>query len=164
MPGKVVALYRGGAKVAALKSGDAGTVVLDRTPFYAEAGGQVGDRGELVAAGGTFEVADTQKIQAEVYGHHGTLRTGALKVGADFLRRFFSSSQVWISDPSWENHRQLFEAAGFTVNSYPYYDPETHGLDFTSMLDTLKSLPPRSVAISSSTCKVDTSRRSCRAA
>jgi alanyl-tRNA synthetase len=81
LPAKVVALYREGAKVQALKSGDAGTVVLDRTPFYAEAGGQVGDRGELLGSGGTFEVADTQKIQADVYGHQGTLKTGTLKVG-----------------------------------------------------------------------------------
>jgi alanyl-tRNA synthetase len=81
LPAKVVALYREGSQVQALKSGDAGTVVLDRTPFYAESGGQVGDRGELVGAGGTFEVADTQKIQAEVYGHQGTLKSGALKVG-----------------------------------------------------------------------------------
>ena len=81
LPGKVVALYREGTKVPALRSGDSGTVVLDRTPFYAEAGGQVGDRGELVGSGGTFEVADTQKIQAEVYGHQGTLKTGTLKVG-----------------------------------------------------------------------------------
>jgi alanyl-tRNA synthetase len=81
LPAKVVALYREGAQVQALKSGDSGTVVLDRTPFYAEAGGQVGDRGELVGAAGTFEVADTQKIQAEVFGHQGTLKTGTLKVG-----------------------------------------------------------------------------------
>jgi alanyl-tRNA synthetase len=77
----VVALYREGAQVQALKSGDSGTVVLDRTPFYAESGGQVGDRGELVGAGGTFEVADTRKIQADVYGHQGALKSGALKVG-----------------------------------------------------------------------------------
>jgi alanyl-tRNA synthetase len=81
LPAKVVALYREGAQVQALKSGEPGTVVLDRTPFYAESGGQVGDRGELVGSGGTFEVSDTQKIQAEVYGHEGTLKTGALKVG-----------------------------------------------------------------------------------
>jgi alanyl-tRNA synthetase len=78
---RVVALYREGAKVEALKSGDHGTVVLDRTPFYAEAGGQVGDRGELVGSGGTFQVADTHKIQADVYGHQGVLKTGTLKLG-----------------------------------------------------------------------------------
>ncbi|HEV3010551.1 MAG TPA: alanine--tRNA ligase, partial [Burkholderiales bacterium] len=81
LPARVVALYREGAQAQALKSGDSGTVVLDRTPFYAESGGQVGDRGELVGSGGTFEVADTQKIQADVYGHQGTLKTGTLKVG-----------------------------------------------------------------------------------
>jgi alanyl-tRNA synthetase len=81
LPAKVVALYREGAQVQALKSGDSGTVVLERTPFYAEAGGQVGDRGELVGSGGTFEVADTRKIQADVYGHSGVLKTGSLKVG-----------------------------------------------------------------------------------
>jgi alanyl-tRNA synthetase len=81
LPGKVVALYREGAQAQSLKSGESGTVVLDRTPFYAESGGQVGDRGELVGAGGSFEVADTQKIQADVYGHNGTLKSGTLKVG-----------------------------------------------------------------------------------
>ncbi|HJV12152.1 MAG TPA: alanine--tRNA ligase, partial [Burkholderiales bacterium] len=81
LPAKVVALYREGTKVQGLKSGEAGTVVLDRTPFYAEAGGQVGDRGEIVGSGGTFEVADTQKIQADVYGHQGMLKTGVLKLG-----------------------------------------------------------------------------------
>ena len=81
LPARVVALYREGAQVGALKSGEVGTVVLERTPFYAEAGGQVGDRGELIAAGGTFDVDDTQKIQADVYGHHGRLRTGTLKSG-----------------------------------------------------------------------------------
>jgi alanyl-tRNA synthetase len=80
-PAKVVALYREGARVDSLRSGDTGTVVLDETPFYAEAGGQVGDRGELVGTSGTFEVADTQKIRADVHGHHGTLKTGTLKVG-----------------------------------------------------------------------------------
>src|SRR5882762_6967505 len=80
-PGKVVALYREGTQVQSLKSGESGTVVLDETPFYAEAGGQVGDRGELVGSGGTFAVEDTQKIQAEVIGQHGTLKTGVLKVG-----------------------------------------------------------------------------------
>src|SRR3954469_17159455 len=80
-PAKVVALYREGTQVQGLKSGDTGTVVLDETPFYAESGGQIGDRGELVGSAGTFAVDDTQKIQADVFGHHGALKSGALKVG-----------------------------------------------------------------------------------
>ncbi len=78
---KVVALYCEGSPVDALQAGEAGVVVLDQTPFYAESGGQVGDRGELLGSAGTFTVADTQKIQTDVFGHHGSLKTGALKVG-----------------------------------------------------------------------------------
>lgn len=78
---KVIAIYREGTAVQALNHGESGVVVLDRTPFYAESGGQIGDRGELVASGGTFTVTDTQKVQADVFGHHGELKTGALKIG-----------------------------------------------------------------------------------
>jgi len=78
---RVVALYREGTSVRALKGGESGVVVLDQTPFYAESGGQVGDRGEIVGSAGTFAVSDTQKIQADVFGHHGALKTGSLKVG-----------------------------------------------------------------------------------
>ncbi|MBM3373271.1 MAG: alanine--tRNA ligase, partial [Betaproteobacteria bacterium] len=78
---EVVAIYRDGTAVPSISHGENAVVVLDRTPFYAESGGQVGDRGELVAASGSFAVADTQKIQSDVFGHHGTLKTGSLKVG-----------------------------------------------------------------------------------
>lgn len=78
--------------------------------------------------------------------------TGALKVGADFLERFFPESEVWLSDPSWENHRMLFEAAGFKVNSYPYYNPETRGLDFRAMRETLERLPQNSVVVLHACC------------
>ncbi|AKU10805.1 alanyl-tRNA synthetase [Azoarcus sp. CIB] len=79
--GNVLALYKDGAPVNELVEGDMGVVVLDNTPFYAESGGQVGDRGELRGAVGIFAVEDTQKIQATVFGHHGVLKTGRLSVG-----------------------------------------------------------------------------------
>ncbi|HEX9180485.1 MAG TPA: alanine--tRNA ligase, partial [Burkholderiales bacterium] len=85
--GKVTALYKDGTPVSFIESGDAAVVVLDRTPFYAESGGQVGDQGELQAAGGTFEVADTQKIQAEVFGHQGVLTHGRLAVGESVIAK-----------------------------------------------------------------------------
>ncbi|QEL65747.1 alanyl-tRNA synthetase [Oryzomicrobium terrae] len=78
--GAVLALYKDGASVNELHEGDLGVVVLDHTPFYAESGGQVGDRGEIKGAG-LFAVEDTQKIQATVFGHHGVVTTGTLKVG-----------------------------------------------------------------------------------
>jgi alanyl-tRNA synthetase len=87
LDGKIVALYREGSPVESLKAGEAGVVVLDRTPFYAESGGQVGDRGELVGAAGTFTVADTQKIRPEVFGHHGSLKTGTLRIGDEVEAR-----------------------------------------------------------------------------
>ncbi|MDD2722287.1 MAG: alanine--tRNA ligase [Gallionella sp.] len=85
--GNVLALYKDGAQVAELVEGDSGVVVLDDTPFYAESGGQVGDRGELKGAQGIFAVEDTLKIQASVFGHHGTLTTGKLKVGDSLAAR-----------------------------------------------------------------------------
>jgi aromatic-amino-acid transaminase len=78
--------------------------------------------------------------------------TGGLKIGADFLKHISPQSTVWISEPSWENHRQLFEAAGFAVRSYPYYDPATHGLDFAAMAAALKELPAGSIVVLHACC------------
>ncbi len=78
---KIVALYADGTPVSELKAGQNGVVVLDSTPFYSESGGQAGDEGAVFSDAGLFEVGDTQKIKADVFGHHGTLKTGALKVG-----------------------------------------------------------------------------------
>ena len=79
--GKVLALYKDGVAASQLSEGEQGIVVLDTTPFYAESGGQIGDSGELKSSDGIFAVEDTQKIQAAVFGHHGVLKTGSLKVG-----------------------------------------------------------------------------------
>jgi alanyl-tRNA synthetase len=77
----IVAIYKDGAAVSAIEPGDSAVIVLDKTPFYAESGGQVGDRGQLIASRGTFHVHDTRKIQAEVFGHYGVLHTGTFAVG-----------------------------------------------------------------------------------
>ncbi|MFL6580055.1 MAG: alanine--tRNA ligase [Burkholderiales bacterium] len=78
---EVVALYKDGSQVPSISAGDDAVVVLDRTPFYAESGGQVGDRGEITSGNGSFGVVDTRKIQAEVFGHHGKMTAGRLSVG-----------------------------------------------------------------------------------
>jgi alanyl-tRNA synthetase len=78
---QIVAIYRDGSAVQSVQAGEAAVIVLDRTPFYAESGGQAGDAGELVSGNGTFDVADTLKIQSDVFGHHGKLETGVLNVG-----------------------------------------------------------------------------------
>jgi len=78
--------------------------------------------------------------------------TGGLRIGADFLRRLYPDAQVWISDPSWENHRALFEAAGFAVNAYPYYDPASHGVKFDAMLAALKAMPAHAVVVLHACC------------
>ena len=77
--------------------------------------------------------------------------TGGLRVGADFLKGI-SNGTAWISEPSWENHRQLFETAGFKVSSYPYYDPKTRGLDFAGMQRALDGLAPGSVVVLHACC------------
>ncbi|GAB2939193.1 MULTISPECIES: amino acid aminotransferase [Aquaspirillum] len=78
--------------------------------------------------------------------------TGALKIGADFLKRLNADATVYISDPSWENHRALFEAAGFPVDTYPYYDAETRGVNFEGMKAKLLAMAPGSVVILHACC------------
>jgi aromatic-amino-acid transaminase len=89
-------------------------------------------------------------------GRIATLQTlggsGGLKVGGDFLKRYFPDSQVWVSDPTWDNHRAMFEGAGFQVNTYPYYDPETKGLRFDAMLEAIDGLPAQSIVLLHACC------------
>jgi aromatic-amino-acid transaminase len=78
--------------------------------------------------------------------------SGGLKVGADFIARWFPGSGVWVSDPTWDNHRSMFEGAGITVQTYPYYDAATGGVRFADMLATLRILPARSVVLLHACC------------
>ena len=98
-----------------------------------------GSDSELLAAG---RVVTTQSVGG----------TGALKTGADFLKRLLPNAVVAISDPSWENHRALFEAAGFPVQNYSYYDATNHGVNRAGMLADLKNLPPRSIVVLHACC------------
>jgi aromatic-amino-acid transaminase len=102
---------------------------------------------ELVFGADSAVVLEKRAITAQAIGG-----TGALKLGADFLQRFAPTSQVWISDPSWENHRALFESAGFNVNNYPYYDANTRGVNFAGMLDALKTMPVGSIVLLHACC------------
>jgi aromatic-amino-acid transaminase len=89
-------------------------------------------------------------------GRIATLQTvgssGGLKVGADFIHRWLPDSQVWVSDPTWDNHRAMFEGAGLAVHAYPYYDAKTGGLTFDAMQEALRGLPPRSIVLLHACC------------
>ncbi|QJQ04502.1 aspartate/tyrosine/aromatic aminotransferase [Undibacterium piscinae] len=102
---------------------------------------------ELVFGADSAVVQEKRAITAQAIGG-----TGALKLGADFLKRFAPDAQVWISDPSWENHRALFESAGFTVNNYPYYDAATRGVNFSGMLNALNTMPAGSIVLLHACC------------
>jgi aromatic-amino-acid transaminase len=94
--------------------------------------------------------------EAVTSGRIATVQTiggsGGLKVGADFLKRWLPQSRVWVSDPTWDNHRAMFEGAGFSVHTYPYYDETTGGLRFDEMLATLRTLPERSIVLLHACC------------
>ncbi|KAF1028337.1 MAG: Aromatic-amino-acid aminotransferase [Burkholderia plantarii] len=99
----------------------------------------LGDDSALIAAG--------RVITAQAIGG-----TGALKIGADFLRTLNPNAKVAISNPSWENHRALFESAGFTVEAYPYYDASTHGVNFEAMLAALNSYDAGTIIVLHACC------------
>jgi len=92
-------------------------------------------------------IANGQVITAQALGG-----TGALKIGADYLKRLSPNAKVYISDPSWENHRALFESAGFVVENYPYYDAATRGVDFAAMKACLNALAAGSIIVLHACC------------
>jgi aromatic-amino-acid transaminase len=109
---------------------------------------------EFRAAVQTLLFGAGAKVVAE--GRVATLQTvgssSALKVGADFIKRWFPDSGVWVSDPTWDNHRSMFEGAGIKVSTYPYYDAASGGLKFDEMRATLATLPARSVVLLHACC------------
>jgi aromatic-amino-acid transaminase len=92
-------------------------------------------------------IADSRAVTIQALGG-----TGGLKIGADFIKRFSPDSEVWISNPSWENHRALFEAAGFTVKTYPYYDAASHGVDYKAFLQALEGAAAGTVIVLHACC------------
>jgi aromatic-amino-acid transaminase len=94
--------------------------------------------------------------EALAAGRVATLQTvgssGGLKVGADFIKRWLPTSAVWVSDPTWDNHRAMFEGAGVAVNTYPYYDAATGGVRFEAMKAAIAALPARSVVLLHACC------------
>jgi aromatic-amino-acid transaminase len=97
---------------------------------------------KLLFGEGSELIAQGRVVTAQALGG-----TGGLKIGADFLKRLNPNAVVAISDPSWENHRALFESAGLTVHNYPYYDAQTHGLNFTGMLGALNALTAGAIVV-----------------
>ena len=112
--------------------------------------------GAAAARGAVQALLFGAQHEAVKSGRIATLQTigssGGLKVGADFIARWFAGSEVWVSDPTWDNHRAMFEGAGLKVHSYPYYDATTGGVKFDAMLQTLSALPARSVVLLHACC------------
>ena len=132
--GKVLALYKDGVVVNELNEGEMGVVVLNDTPFYAESGGQVGDSGELCSAHSIFAVEDTQKIQAAVFGHHGTVKTGKLTVGNGVTARVDIAARRHIErnhSVTHLMHKALSEVLGDHVQQKgSLVDPDKTRFDF----------------------------------
>ena len=125
----------------AAASAPRGYLPIDGIPAYDKA------VRELVFGAGAKAVQENRVVTVQTLGG-----TGGLKEGADFLRQAAPRAEVWISDPSWENHRALFENAGFKVNTYAYYDAASHGLNFPAMLAALNALPAGAIAVLHACC------------
>ncbi|BBH15315.1 amino acid aminotransferase [Chromobacterium haemolyticum] len=130
------AVQQAEAKLAAQPAPPCTYLPMDGLPAYRKAVQELlfGEGHPALAAG---RVATIQTLGG----------SGALKVGADFLKRYFPDAQVWVSDPTWDNHVAIFEGAGIAVNRYPYFDAQTRGVNFAAMLDTLETLPAGSILL-----------------
>lgn len=116
-------------------------IAIDGVPSYRK------EVQELLLGAGSELIAAGRVVTAQAVGG-----TGALRLGADFLKRFLPSSELYLSSPSWENHRAVFETAGFVVKDYAYYSAENHGLDFGAMKASLAALPAKSIVVLHACC------------
>ncbi|HEX2871592.1 MAG TPA: amino acid aminotransferase [Polyangiaceae bacterium] len=116
-------------------------IAIDGVPSYRK------EVQELLLGAGSELIAAGRVVTAQAVGG-----TGALRLGADFLKRFLPSSELYLSSPSWENHRAVFETAGFVVKDYAYYSAENHGLDFGAMKASLSGLPAKSIVVLHACC------------
>ncbi len=137
----VLAVVREAEKVWFDKEDSKSYLPIDGVPAYRK------EVQELLLGAGSELIASGRVVTAQALGG-----TGALKLGADFLKRFLPTSELYISAPSWENHRAVFETAGFVVKDYPYYSAENHGLDFAAMKASLASLPAKSIVLLHACC------------
>ncbi|RYZ03165.1 MAG: aspartate/tyrosine/aromatic aminotransferase [Myxococcales bacterium] len=137
----VLSVVREAEKLWYEKEDSKSYIPIDGVPAYRKEVQELllGKDSELIAAG--------RVVTAQALGG-----TGALKLGADFLRRWLPGSELYLSAPSWENHRAVFETAGFTVKEYAYYSAESHGLDFEAMKRALGAMPARSVVVLHACC------------
>lgn len=118
-----------------------GYLAIQGSPEYARA------VQELVLGKGNQWLADGRVCTAQAPGG-----TGALRIGAEFLRRQLGIDTIWVSDPTWANHQNIFRDAGLTLRTYRYYDPETHGLDFAGMLADLENVGPNDAVLLHACC------------
>ena len=137
----VLAVVREAEKIWFDKEDSKSYLPIDGVPAYRK------EVQELLLGAGSELIASGRVVTAQALGG-----TGALKLGADFLKRFLPTSELYISSPSWENHRAVFETAGFVVKEYPYYSAENHGLDFAAMKASLASLPAKSIVLLHACC------------
>ncbi len=123
---------------------------------------QEGTKSYLPISGDPVYAAEVQKLlfgpESEVLSNrraataHAPGGTGALRVGGELLKKFYPEAKVWISDPTWANHKGVFTAAGFALAEYAYYDPTTKDVDFTAMLASLESVPAGDIVLLHACC------------
>jgi aromatic-amino-acid transaminase len=137
----VLSVVREAEKLWYEKEDSKSYIAIDGVPSYRK------EVQELLLGAGSTLIAAGRVVTAQAVGG-----TGALRLGADFLKRFLPSSELYLSSPSWENHRAVFETAGFVVKDYPYYSAENHGLDFAAMKAGLAALPAKSIVLLHACC------------